>query len=266
VSQATAAARPRQSAWTTLRVNLVSYGGLVVFVLALWWAIAALNIVNDTVIPPPSAVWEKATESYDDVLGGLPTTLFELAVSFAIVWSVGLIIGTLLAGSTRLEPFLNMVRSAYALPVVVVYPILIVWFGYEAQGKIVFGVLGGIPPMILMTASAVKGVDPAIPLLFRAVGAPRRTAVFKGVLPASFAGIVGAMRLSGAMALGCVITGELLASSKGIGYFISFSDSMFDITAVYVGVITVVVFAFSMHLLLLAIEILLVPSRRHRST
>lgn len=227
---------------------------LLVLALLLWWAFAATHAIPSAILPSPAAVVQAAGKSGHTVLQEIGGTLLEAAMALGISWLGGLLLGVLLGGMKPLRPLLGLGRAAYAVPIVIIYPIMTVWFGYGALSKVVFGALAGLVPMMLMSASAVMTVDPKINRLFQSMGSSRAELLRKGILPASVPGVVGALRLSGSLAFVSVIVGEMLVSTHGLGYFIANSAQTFDTPAVYLGICCVIGLAIVLHSLLGLIE------------
>jgi len=235
--------------------SIATPAGTVVGALLLWWVLSASGAFAPSVLASPSAVWTAAGISGGQVVGELGTTVIEVLLAIAISWFGGLAFGMLLGGIGRLKPLLGLMRTAYAVPLIAIYPILTVWFGYALESKVIFGAFAGIIPMTLMSASAVMTVDSSIYRLFRGLGASWFTTIWKGVLPATLPGIAGSLRLSGSLALVGVIASELLGSTQGLGYWISNSAQTFDTPDLYLGAVFVVALAIVLQMVIRFIEI-----------
>lgn len=223
-------------------------------VVVLWWGLSAAGFIPAAILASPSAVARVFGTTAGVILHQAASTAMETGAALGIAWIGGLVVGAALATVRALFPFLGLARSAYAVPFVILYPILTVWFGFGSSSKIAFGAFAGIVPMILITAAAVRTVDPKILLLFKSVGASRAQTVVGAMLPASVPGIVGALRLSGSLCLVSVVVGEMLVSTHGLGYLIANSASLFDTPSVYVGICCVIVLAVLLHAMLSVAE------------
>jgi NitT/TauT family transport system permease protein/taurine transport system permease protein len=214
---------------------------------ALWWVLTALHVLPSFAVPTPSAVVSAAESSWRSLLAQAGGTAEEVLVAIAAIWAVGVTAGVLIGMTPRLWPLLGLGRALYAVPIIVVYPLLSVWFGVGPVSKVVFGFVAGVIPMSLMCAAAVRSVDDSVFLLFSSLGASRMTMFRRGVLPAALPGVVGAMRLSGSLGLVSVIIGEMLLASKGVGYWIANAATQFEGPDLYAGVIVVLVFALAIN-------------------
>ena len=224
--------------------------GLVVFVILLWWVLASFAGISSVILASPGAVIDAARTSGHEVIPQIGSTATEVGIALGIAWGAGLVLGVTLGSIRPLWPLLGLARSAYAIPIVIIYPIMTVWFGYGAMSKVIFGAFAGLIPMLLMSASAVATVDPRVTLLFHSLGSSRIATMRKGIVPAILPGIVGALRLSGSLCFVSVIVGEMLVSTRGLGYFIAQSADTYDTPSVYLGICCVIILAILLHALI----------------
>lgn len=211
--------------------------------IAIWWIITGFHLLPSFAVPSPVTVAKVTKASFGPLLSQSWVTVQRVLIAVAAIWIVGAIAGILVGMTPRFWPLLGLGRALYAVPIVVVYPLLGVWFGVGGTSKIVFGFVSGILPMALMSAAAVRTIDENIFMLFGSLGVSKATMFRKAVLPAALPGVISAMRLSGSLGLVSVIVGEMLLSANGIGYWISNAGAQFEGPTLYEGIIMVLVFA-----------------------
>src|SRR5437667_11921327 len=76
-----------------------------------------------------------------------------------------------------------MIAALYAVPAVVWYPSLMLFFGLDAASKIAFGFLLGFFPITLAVLAGVRQVNPQLVLVARAYGEGVVTGLFRVMLP-----------------------------------------------------------------------------------
>ena len=105
-------------------------------------------------MPPLSEAIGTLVTDHREYLGSLPTTFGEILVSYAIACGGGIVLGQLVgASATARRMLLPVLRSAYAVPLVVLYPVMMVWFGLGSQSKIAFAsIYAFIPTMLTAVA------------------------------------------------------------------------------------------------------------------
>ena len=125
-------------------------------ILAAWEILPRAGLVPRLFVPPLSEALGALVADHREYLGSLPTTFGEIFVSYVIVCGGGILAGQLVGSSaTAQRMLLPVLRSAYAVPLVVLYPVMMVWFGLGSQSKIAFASIYAFIPTML---TAVAGV------------------------------------------------------------------------------------------------------------
>lgn len=208
------------------------------------WELAG-RLANPLLYVPPSAVVPAlgrllALESYPDLPEHLLLTLREILVAYALAIAAGLACGFAL-GLHRLvgRAYGPILAALYAVPAVVWYPSLMLFFGLDAASKIAFGFLLGFFPITLAVLAGIRQVNPQLVTVARAFGASGLT-VFRAVmLPAMLFTLVGGLRTGLALTVVGVIVGEVLGSKAGMGSLINHAYGLFR-TADYVALVVLV--------------------------
>lgn len=224
-------------------MRLLAFQAIVLAVALGAWEIGA-RVGNPLLYVPPSAVLPAlgrllTLQSYPELPASLLLTLREIVIAYALAIAVGLAVGAAL-GLNRLvgRAFGPIVAALYAVPAVVWYPSLMLFFGLDAASKIAFGFLLGFFPITLAVLAGIRQVNPHLVAVARAFGA-RRSAVFgKVMVPAMLFTLVGGLRTGLALSVIGVIVGEILGSKAGMGALINHAYGLFR-TADYVALVCV---------------------------
>jgi NitT/TauT family transport system permease protein len=200
-------------------------------VLIVWEAFARLTSVSPILIAPPSAVlWQvarvlTATSTVPDFYFHAWVTVRELIVAFTITAIVGVCLGLAFASSKAIgdafEPILLML---YAVPKVILYPLVVLMLGIGLVPKIVFGVMVGIFVVIFNTAAGLRQIEPSYLRLARSLGYKRTQIFFKVVLPAAAPTILAGLRLGFGYTIIGIMTAELLVVNTGFGFLIDWAS------------------------------------------
>src|SRR5437762_9188229 len=188
--------------------------GLVAAALLVWEV--AGRAANPLLAVPPSATLPALREllplrSYTDLGASLVVTLREIAAAYALAVAVGLAVGGTLGMDRRLgRAWGPMIAALYAVPAVVWYPSLMLFFGLDAASKIAFGFLLGFFPITLAVLAGVRQVNPQLVLVARAYGAGVVTVFFRVMLPSMLFTLVGGLRTGLALSVIGVVVGEIL--------------------------------------------------------
>ena len=211
-------------------------GALVVF-LVLWELVRRLEWVSPIIIAGPSEIYDSIVVAGGQFLVAFQLTLAEIVIAIAISWTLGIGFG-MLAG---IMPGLGLaagpiLASLFAIPLIVWYPLFMVWVGIGPASKIVFAVLSGFFPIALNTMYGVRLLDRRYLLLGRAMGASQVQALFKILIPLALPAVVSGLRIGTALVVIGVVVTEMLASLGGIGFLISYHRTLFNTGHVYLGI------------------------------
>ena len=215
---------------------------ILVGVFAAWELIA--RAANPLLYVPPSAVLPAlgrllTLESYPDLPASLLLTLREIVVAYALAIAAGLAGGFAL-GVHRVigRAYGPILAALYAVPAVVWYPSLMLFFGLGEASKIAFGFLLGFFPITLAVLAGIRQVNPHMITVAQAFGARPPVVFLKVMVPAMLFTLVGGLRTGLALTVIGVIVGEILGSRSGMGALINHAYGLFR-TSDYVALVLV---------------------------
>ena len=207
------------------------------------WEVAA-RAANPWLYVPPSKVVPALREllmlgSYPDLPSHVWLTIREIALAYGLAVSAGLAVGFALGLHRTLGRAYGPILAAlYAVPAVVWYPSLMLFFGLDAASKIAFGFLLGFFPITLAVLAGIRQVNPQLVTVARAFGARPVTIFVKVLLPGMLFTLVSGLRTGLALSVVGVIVGEILGSKAGMGALINHAYGLLR-TADYVAVVVV---------------------------
>lgn len=221
---------------------ILAQAAIVVAVLGAWEIFA--RSANPLLYVPPSAAVPALgrllrLESYPELPEHLLLTVREIAAAYLLAIAAGLGCGFVL-GFNRIvgHAYGPLIAALYAVPAVVWYPSLMLFFGLDAASKIAFGFLLGFFPITLAVLAGIRQVNPQLITVARAFGASSPTIFRKVMLPAMLFTLVGGLRTGLALSVIGVIVGEILGSKAGMGSLINHAYGLFR-TADYVALVVV---------------------------
>lgn len=229
----------------------LAQAALYLAILAAWEVLPRAGIVPRLFLPSLSEAVGALVANHREYLASLPTTLGEILAAYAIACGGGILVGQIVGASPAARRMLlPAVRGAYAVPLVVLYPVMMVWFGLGAESKIAFASVYAFIPTMLTAVAGVAALSPALAETARALGASRTQQILYIAVPASLPSVVAALRLGGALVIVGVIVAEMLGAAEGLGFLITRYRTLLNSPGVYAGIIVVLVMT-GMHELLL---------------
>lgn len=217
--------------------------------LGLWWFVSSREILPTNILPTPLTVFQ----TFQDELSGgelahhLGISLWRVAQGAALGVSLGLLLGVALGTSPTFESWIGpMFRTLVQVPSIALIPLLMMVLGIDDNLKLFIMAKACVIPLALITADGIKN----IPQSYIEVGkvlklrpyALFRQVVLPGAMPAIFTGV----RQGIAHVWVALVAVEVMASSDGIGYLMTWSRHLFQLDVVLVCVATIGITGFAL--------------------
>jgi NitT/TauT family transport system permease protein len=218
-----AALRPERGPMVTV-INLaipVLFGAAI---LALWEGITRGFGVPTVILPPPSMIWERITNSVPTLWADFQQTYLKGVVSgYLIGCSLGFLVAVLVDRSpfwkAGVMPIGNLVS---ALPIVGIAPIMVMWFGFDWQSKAAVVVVMTFFPMLVNTVAGLNAAGHMERDLMHTYASTRTQSLLKLRLPAAMPFIFNALKINSTLALIGAIVAEFFGTPiVGMGFRIS---------------------------------------------
>jgi NitT/TauT family transport system permease protein len=235
--------------------HLVVRLGIPLSILAVWEIAYRAGVLSPIIFAAPSLILSAAAKDGWTFLSAFRLTMFEITVAIMVAWSLGIAFGVF-AGVWPIVARIcaPILSSLIAVPLVVLYPIFVAWLGLGPGSKIVFGVISGVFPIALNTLVGVQNIDRGYVVMAKAMGASPRQIMFQVMAPLALPTIVSGLRLGTALIVIGVVLSEMLASTDGIGFWISYHRGIFNTGQVYLGILLALIAAWMANLVLSLIE------------
>lgn len=182
-------------------------------------------------------------------------SFLALAQAFSLACVIGLF-GGITLGLSRLaavtaEPIL---ASLYSIPKVVLYPVVILFFGIGMPAKVAFGVINGLIPIMLFTMTTVQNISPTYLRTARVLKLTAGQTLRKVIIPAALPEIITSIRMGFALCVIGVLLGELFSAHYGIGYLLLQAMQLHNVGRVMAITIILAAVAAFVSVILLALE------------
>lgn len=195
--------------------------GLVVALIGGWVYLTGPGGVSPILLPRIGLVWVSLVGFVGDahLWSSLLQTVGEILGAFAISVVFGVTVGFLCSRtSLRIRVAEPLIAWGYMAPLVLFYPLVILWFDIGFWSKIFYAALSGFFPVAFNSLRGFAAVDTRFLRVARAFGAsPSQTdrlVKVQAALPMVLSGI----RLGAALSIIGVVLAEMLASRGGLGY------------------------------------------------
>jgi len=235
-------------------------------VLLLWAVVSNSGLVKPIFLPTPQAVFSKfmlvATEGFAGatLLEHTLTSLSRVFGAFTLACLTAIPVGVLMGVSRWargvFDPLIEFYRP---LPPLAYLPMVIIWFGIGEFSKVYLIFLAIFAPMAISARSGVRSVSIEQIHAAYSMGASRlqviRHVILKSALPEIFTG----MRIGIGVGWTTLVAGEMVASTRGLGFMVLNAAEFLASDVVIMGIIVIGLFAFAFDMLMRYLENVLVP-------
>jgi NitT/TauT family transport system permease protein len=211
-------------------------------------------------IPAPADVMAALWQEWPMLLAeASPTTLATIA-GFILSAAFGIPVAMLIASSRGVErcvyPLLVFSQS---IPKIAIAPLLVVWFGFGMEPKIILAFLLGFFPVVVSAVQGFKSVEPDMLDLARAMQA-KRLQIFRIVsLPHALPAIFAGLEVSITFALVGAVVGEFVGSNSGIGFVLQRASGTFELPTMFAALFMLALIGVILFWILQLIERFAIP-------
>jgi putative hydroxymethylpyrimidine transport system permease protein len=233
---------------------------IVAVVVGAWEAYAQLSGIDEFVLPAPSAIAAALVDDRALLWSNFTTTAGEIAVGIGAALALGLACAVAIHFSPALRRGLYpLLVGSQTVPIPIVAPLLVVWFGFGLAPKIAIVALVCFFPIVVPTLDALGRVDADLRKLMRSFGASRWQTFRIVEAPAALPGLFTGAKLSVAVATIAAVLAEQAGSERGLGHLVTQALPQFQTARAYAAVLVLSAFAVALFALLAVAERRLLP-------
>lgn len=177
------------------------------------------------------------------------STLGAVAQGLAIATVLGTVIGLFVGRSRIAERLLrHYVDGFYAVPMVVILPLMSLWFGYTAGARLATVAYAAIFSIIINVADGARSVPAEYLEVSRSYRSSRLRVMLEVVMPAATPYFLAGLKLAGGRALIGAVVAEFFTAIQGLGYFILLNSRTFKHNEAFVAVLALALFGLTLEI------------------
>ncbi len=211
-------------------------------VVVAWNYVTTNGIVNSAILPTIKNVFQAFAKSWESGLlqSDLAISLTRVVKGYLFAVLLGVTLGTIMGisetGNKIFSLTLNTIRQ---IPMMAWIPLIILWAGIGEPSKIIIIIMGAFFPIMVNTFSGIRSTQQGFIEVARLYKLNRWDTFRKVYLPSAIPQIFVGLKLGLGISWMAVVAAELIASTKGIGYRMSYARSLIQPDVVIMGMIVV---------------------------
>ncbi|UII57127.1 ABC transporter permease [Cytobacillus spongiae] len=214
---------------------------LVLLLLFVTWEISVtyLNIPK-WLLPPPTSIIKEAIIGFPNFWPNMVSTSKLALLGFTIGAGIGLLTAIIL----HLIPFIR--ESVYPLlilsqnvPIIVLAPLLVIWFGFGILPKMIVITLVCFFPITVAALDGFRQTSPELKHYMMMAGANKMQLFWKLELPFSLPSLFSGLKISATYSVMGAVISEWLGAKEGIGVYMTLASSSFRTDKVFVAIFAI---------------------------
>jgi ABC-type nitrate/sulfonate/bicarbonate transport system permease component len=218
-------------------------------------AIADALSLEDFLVPSPAEIASALWENRELLAENSWVTLREMLFGILCALVVGVGFAVLMHRWRVLrDAAYPLIVASQTIPIVVISPILVVWFGYGITPKIVIVALICFFPITVNTLDGLRSVDPDAVKMMRTLDASRWQIFSRVEAPTALPYVFSGAKIAVAVAVIGAVFGEWSGSSSGLGWLMQQDNGLLQTARLWASVVVLSAFAIGLFGLLALLE------------
>jgi ABC-type nitrate/sulfonate/bicarbonate transport system permease component len=214
----------------------------------------ALNL-ESFLVPSPAEIATALWEERDLLADNAWVTLQEILLGFLCAVAAGVGFALLLHLSPTLRRALYpLIVVSQTIPILVIAPILVVWFGFGIGPKLAIVALICFFPIVVSTLDGLRSTDPEAAKMMRTLDASRAQILRRVEAPTALPHFFSGARIAIVIAPIGAVFGEWVGSNSGLGHLILQDNAQLETARLFAAVVVLSAIALALFALVALAE------------
>ncbi|WP_423809564.1 ABC transporter permease [Piscibacillus halophilus] len=224
---------------------------VLILLFIVWETSVSMFDIPAWLLPSPTQIIEVGITDWPGYSHHVWATIQLIIVGFLIGSGTGIVVAIAL----HLVPFLRqatypLIILSQNIPVIVLAPLLVVWFGFGMLPKIIVITLVCFFPIAIALLDGFRQTDRDLMHYMQMAGATRQQLFWKLEWPHALPSLFSGLKISATYSVMGAVISEWLGASRGIGYYMTLASSSYRTDRVFVAIIIIVALSLLFFLLI----------------
>lgn len=223
-------------------------------ILMIWEILSRTGVFPPFILPAPSGIVISLVTGFSSMQFHILVTLYEAFAGFLIAIILSFIIAVLMDSIAGFKKTIYPVLIiSQTIPIIILAPLFIIWFGYGYTPKLVIVILICFFPVTISLLHSFSSVDRELIDLLRSMGSSRFQIYRYVKLPASMTGLFSGLKIAATYSIMGATIGEWVGGKNGLGVYMIRAKQSFATDRVFAAILVITVLSI---LLLKLIELI----------
>ncbi len=215
------------------------------FILIIWQIVVIVWKIPAFILPGPAAVFSALAADAQVLLSHSVTTLNEAVLGLVIASVLSFITALAMDYWKFLEmSFYPLLVISQMLPIMVLGPLLTLWFGFGMLPKVILVVLISYFPIVVSFSDTLRKVSKEQIIFLKTMGADTGKIYRIYKIPAGLSGFFSGLKVAATYCVSGAVVGEWLSAQAGLGYYMIRVKNSYQIDKVFAAIICVILFSY----------------------
>ncbi len=211
-------------------------------VLLIWESLSRSGAFPPFILPSPSSIIVSLVTNFRSMQYDILITLYEALAGFIIAIILSFIIAILMDSIAGFKKTIYPVLIiSQTIPIIIVAPLFIIWFGYGYTPKLVIVTLICFFPITISLLQSLSSVDRDLMDLLRSMGSSRLQIYRYVKIPSSLAGFFSGLKIAATYSIMGATIGEWVGGKNGLGVYMIRAKQSFATDRVFAAIIVITV-------------------------
>ena len=212
------------------------------FILVVWELFVDLGFVKRYILPSPTDVIKALFTHWSDIMMHTRVTFFEgmtglvVAIIFSFVMAIVMDQSKII--KKAIYPILVISQT---VPIIVIAPLIAMWFGFGITPKIFVVVLVCFFPITINLTEGLQSVDYELIDLMRSMGANKSQIFMKVKFPFTLPNFFSGLKIAATYSIMGAVIGEWLGGKAGLGVYMLRARHSFSLDRVFASILVIIV-------------------------
>jgi len=222
--------------------NMLYPAAFFIVLLAIWEAVSRLNAVPAFILPAPSMVVMTLLTEFRAMSSHILITLYETFTGFFISVILSILIAVLMDSIPAIRKTLYpLLVISQTIPIIILAPLFIIWFGYGYLPKIIIVILICFFPITVSLLQSLAAADKEFISLLKSMGASKLIIYRFVKVPSSLPGFFSGLKIAAAYSIMGATIGEWVGGKSGLGVYMIRAKQSFNTDRVFAAIIVITV-------------------------
>jgi len=213
-----------------------------IVLLLIWETVSRFEVFPPFILPSPSSIIISLITDFTSMQYDILITLYEALTGFiiAIILSVAIAVAmdSIIGFKKTIYPVIIISQT---VPIIIIAPLFIIWFGYGYAPKIIIVTLICFLPIPISLLQGLIAVDKELIDLLRSMGASKFQ-IYKFVkIPSAMPGFFSGLKIAATYSIMGATIGEWVGGKSGLGVYMIRAKQAFETDRVFAAIIIIVI-------------------------